>query len=116
VPVDGMSRPAAAPVQAVELFRQGMAIDEVARQTNRARSTTVQYLCDFIHAESPRTVLPWVSADVYQRVSEAAARLGADKLKPVFEALDGTISYDEIRIVVTHLNVCGADQPSARDV
>jgi ATP-dependent DNA helicase RecQ len=105
---DGPSRPAAAGTQAVALFRKGVPIDEVVRQTGRARSTTVQYLCDFLRAEAPQSVAAWVSNDVYQQVAEVASRVGADKLKPIFEALAGRISYDEIRIVMTHLAAHGA--------
>jgi len=94
---------------AVDLFRQGATIDEVVRQTNRARSTVVQYLCDFLRAEPPPSVSKWVAGDVYHQVGEAAARVGADKLRPIFDALDGKIGYDEIRIVLTHLTAHGAD-------
>jgi ATP-dependent DNA helicase RecQ len=112
VPSDGSPVPAAAPVHAAGLFRQGMGIEDVARETNRARSTTVQYLCDFIRSESPPSVAPWVAADIYRQVAEVAARVGADALKPIFEGLEGKVPYDDIRIVVTHLNACGGEHPS----
>jgi ATP-dependent DNA helicase RecQ len=101
--------PATAPVHAAGLFRQGMTIEEVSRETNRARSTTVQYLCDFIRAEAPASVSPWVGPDLYRLVAAAAAQVGADKLKPIFDSLEGKVPYDDIRIVVTHLNACGGE-------
>jgi ATP-dependent DNA helicase RecQ len=106
---EGTAGPATTPVHAASLFRQGMTIEEVARETNRARSTTVQYLCDFIRAESPSSVAPWIAADTYRLVSNAAAQVGADKLRPIFDALEGKVAYDDIRIVVTHLNACGGE-------
>jgi ATP-dependent DNA helicase RecQ len=102
-------RPTSTGEHAVELYRNGATIDEVMRETNRARSTAVEYLCNFLRAESPASVSRWVSDDTYQPVSAAAARLGADKLKPIFDAFEGKFTYDEIRIVVTHLNVCGGN-------
>src|SRR4029077_19431422 len=72
---DGSAGPATAPVHAAGLFRRGMAMEEVARETNRARSTTVQYLCEFIRAESPPSVAPWVAADPYRNVAEVATRV-----------------------------------------
>jgi ATP-dependent DNA helicase RecQ len=106
---DGSAGPVTAPVQAAALFRRGMPIEEVARETNRARSTTVQYLCDFIRAESPASVAPWVAADIYRQVAQVAARVGADALRPIFDALEGKVPYDEIKIVVTHLTACGGE-------
>ena len=94
--------------QAAVLFRKGLSVDDVAAQLGRARSTTIQYLCDFLRAEPPRSVAAWVSNDVYRQVADAASRVGADKLKPIFEALDGKVTFDDIKIVVTHLNSHGA--------
>ena len=105
-------RPTTSGERAVELYRGGATIEEVMQQTSRARSTVVEYLCDYLRAEAPRSVSLWVADDIYRQVSNAAARVGADKLKPIFDALEGKITYDEIRIVVTHLNVCGGE-PSA---
>ena len=85
----------------------GATIDDVVRQTNRARSTAVEYLCKFLRAEPPASVSRWVSDDIYREVAQVAARLGADRLKPIFDALNGKYTYDEIRIVVTHLNAGG---------
>jgi ATP-dependent DNA helicase RecQ len=92
---------------AVDLFRRGATIEEVAQQTNRARSTTVQYLCDYLRADAPASVSHWVADDVYRQVADAAAKCGADRLRPIFDALEGKIGYDEIRIVVTHLTAAG---------
>jgi ATP-dependent DNA helicase RecQ len=109
------SAPAGAPratstaEHAVELYRNGASIDDVVRATNRARSTVVEYLCNFLRAEPPASVSRWVSEEMYRAVSQVAARVGTDKLKPIFDDLEGKYSYDEIRIVVTHLNARGGD-------
>jgi ATP-dependent DNA helicase RecQ len=103
------ARPTPASLQAADLFRQGLAIDEVARRTDRARSTTIQYLCDFLEAQPVKSVSPWVADEVYWLIAAQAERMGVDKLKPIFEALEGKISYDEIRIVLTHLRTTGGD-------
>jgi ATP-dependent DNA helicase RecQ len=102
-------RPNSTAEHAVGLYRHGATIDDVVRQTNRARSTAVEYLCNFLRAEPPASVSRWISNDIYRQVSEVAARVGADRLKPIFDALEGKFTYDEIRIVVTHLNACGGE-------
>jgi ATP-dependent DNA helicase RecQ len=104
---DEAFRPAATNTQAAALFRKGMSVDDAARQLGRARSTTMEYLVDFLRAEPPQSVAAWVSGDVYRKVADTASRVGAEKLKPIFEALDGKISYDEIKVVMTHLTSHG---------
>ena len=37
--------------------------------------------------------------------AEAQRTTGADRLRPIFLALGESVSYDEIRLVVTHLEV-----------
>jgi ATP-dependent DNA helicase RecQ len=104
---DGLSRLPAAMAAGAELFRRGASIEEVMRHTNRARATVMDYLCDFLRAEPQPSVDPWVSTETYRRVAEAAANVGIEKLKPIFEALEGQIAYDEIKIVVVHLPTHG---------
>jgi ATP-dependent DNA helicase RecQ len=90
---------------AVSLFRQGAAIEDVIHQTNRSRGTVFEYLCDFIRQERPASVSAWVADAVYQRVLAAARQHGVERLKPIFLALGEQVSYEEIRVVVTHLQV-----------
>ena len=92
---------------AAQLFRSGATIESVMEQTGRARSTVTEYLSDFLRAEPQPSVDRWVSPVIYQRVAAAAAKVGTENLKPIFEALDGQVPYDDIRIVVTHLNTHG---------
>jgi ATP-dependent DNA helicase RecQ len=90
--------------QAFQLFREGAAIEDVMHQTGRARATVADYLYEFIRQEKPASVAVWVGADVYARVAEAVGKHGSAKLKPLFIALEEKVSYDEIRVVVAHLN------------
>jgi ATP-dependent DNA helicase RecQ len=94
---------------AISLFRQGAAIEDVIHQTNRGRGTVFEYLCDFIRQDRPASVSAWVAEAVYQRVLAAARQHGVERLKPIFLALGEQVSYEEIRVVVTHLQVKAAD-------
>jgi ATP-dependent DNA helicase RecQ len=98
-------RPGSVPHRAFELFRQGASIDAVVEQTGRVRGTVLNYLCDFLRRERPVDLTPWVSEERYKRIAEAARRVGTDRLKPIFVALGEQVSYDEIRLVVTHLTL-----------
>jgi ATP-dependent DNA helicase RecQ len=84
-------------------FRQGAAVVHVMHQTGRGRSTVQDYLCDFIRTEKPASVEAWVANDIYERVAAAARTVGTDRLKPIFLALGEQVSYDDIRVVLTHL-------------
>ena len=93
--------------QAFVLFAEGHSVAVVAERMQRAPSTTHQYLVDWIEAESPGSVEPWVSSAVYARVSASLERVGGSRLKPVFDDLGGEVSYDELRIVAAHRRARG---------
>jgi ATP-dependent DNA helicase RecQ len=96
----GQARRAAA----YALFRERCDLADVVHQMKLARSTLSDYLADFILTERPADVSPWVSDAIYERVKAAAAEHGRERLKPIFTALNEEVPYDEIRIVVAHLN------------
>ena len=91
-------------------FRRGATIDEVAAASNRSVGTIVKYLCNFIEVERPANVDVWAPPDVYRRVLDVAAANNEPFLRPIYEALGEQVSYDTIRIVMTH---AGLMAPSA---
>jgi ATP-dependent DNA helicase RecQ len=95
---------------AFDLFRQGIALADVVHQTNRAPSTVAEYLVRFIKQEKPASIASWVSDAVYQRVARAVKEVGSDRLTPIYLALNEQVSYDDIRIVVTHLGAVPSGQ------
>jgi ATP-dependent DNA helicase RecQ len=88
---------------AAELFRRGTPIDEAAAKLGRARSTTIGYLADWIRSERPQDLRAWVTADEQARVATCLAQSPDGRLKPVFEALGGAVSYDTIHLVAAWL-------------
>jgi ATP-dependent DNA helicase RecQ len=92
---------------AFELFRQGTVIEDVMHQMGLARSTVADYLAQFIQTEGregrPVRLDPWVAPEVYNRIVAAARQVGTDRLKPIYLLLGEQVSYDDIRLVVTHL-------------
>jgi ATP-dependent DNA helicase RecQ len=83
-----------------EHFRQGMSVADVADRLNRAPSTVCGYLLDYIRSEDVRDASPWVDAETARRIEAAAAQDDSGRLKPVFEALGGSVSYEDMRIVL----------------
>ena len=104
-----LSRPAKAAVMnasralALKLFSEGSAIDDVIHQTQRSRSTVIDYLCDFIARDQPASIAAWIAPDLYQRIAAAVEQHGSGRLKPLFIALQEKVPYEDIRVVVTHL-------------
>ena len=92
---------------AFELFHEGASAEEVVRRTGRARSTVMHYLAEYILREKPPEVGCWVAPEVYARVARVVQKIGAAPLKPIFESLEQKISYDDIRVVVSHLTSRG---------
>jgi ATP-dependent DNA helicase RecQ len=97
----------AAKKQAFELFKQGKSIDEVQQRIGRARSTTTDYLCEHIELEGICDASFWLDEAVCSQVQQAAGEVGAERLKPIFEALNGTVPYDQIRIALACLRQAG---------
>ena len=87
---------------AFKLFEKGRSIDEVVLQTGRARSTVSSYLEDFVAETRPASVSAWIDPQLYRRIEDAARQTGGTFLRPVFERLNGEVSYDDIRVVMRH--------------
>jgi ATP-dependent DNA helicase RecQ len=92
---------------AFDLFRQGFSVEQVAQRMNRAPSTVHGYLAEFIQYDKISDPSPWVDAATTQRVGQAARKVGTERLKPIFELLDGQVSYEQIRIVLLCMNQAG---------
>ena len=91
--------------QAFVLFDHGRPLDEVAAKTGRTRTTVAGYLEDYVAERKPASVSAWIDEATYARVRSAAERSQGTFLKPVFEALEGSVSYEEIRVVMKHAGI-----------
>lgn len=93
----------AAKQQAFELFAAGRGLEEVAAAVERVRTTTAEYLVEFIQSTRPASVAPWVDDATYARVVEARKVCSDKYLRPIFDHLGGKVDYETIRIVLAHL-------------
>jgi ATP-dependent DNA helicase RecQ len=90
---------------AFRLFREGKSVGEVANFMSRATSTVSGYLSEFIRHDGITDPSPWVPAELIPRIEAAARKHGFDKLRPIFDELNGEASYELIRPVVDCLRV-----------
>jgi ATP-dependent DNA helicase RecQ len=95
--------PNASTAMAFVHFRRGASIEEVMQLMGRARSTVTRYLIEYLQFEGVMDPAPWLAPSVLARVESAVESVGAIGLKPVFEHLNGEISYDHIRIALAVL-------------
>ena len=89
---------------AFELFAKGSTVDQVTATTGRALGTTWGYLAEFIETRRPQRLDPWIDQKTYHAVANAVKDVGTAYLKPIFEHLGGKVPYEQIRLVVAHLN------------
>jgi len=89
---------------AFELFAKASSVQQVTAATGRALGTTWGYLAEFVEARRPHHLDPWIDRETYRAVAEAVQDVGTAYLKPVFDRLHGRVPYEQIRLVVVHLN------------
>jgi ATP-dependent DNA helicase RecQ len=88
---------------AFDRFQHGQSIEEVATAISRAPATVNDYLTEYLETTRRTDPSPWLSPSDFERIQSACQSVGVERLKPIFESLEGTISYDQIRIAVTCL-------------
>lgn len=87
--------------EAFQHFQQGKSIATAAKLLNKAESTVFKYLTEYLQQECVTDSSPWVDEPVQQKIIKAAHASEDGRLKPIYEALNEEISYDDIRIVIT---------------
>jgi len=89
--------------RAFELFDQRQSIEQAMQALGRARSTTCEYLAQYIAERRPECINAWVDAATNDRVIKALKDEDGDRLKPIYDRLGGEVPYDIIRLVVAHV-------------
>jgi len=88
-----------------EAYNAGEGVDSLMARYGVTADTILNHLARFIMAGNPlRTAedliaLSKLSPDVQQKVFAAFDEISSDMLKPVYDKLNGTVNYDELRIM-----------------
>ncbi len=90
---------------AFRLFREGKSVAEVANVMSRATSTVAGYLSEFIRHDGVTDPSPWVPADLIPRIEAAVRKHGFERMRPIFDELNGEVSYELIRPALDCLRV-----------
>ena len=88
----------------LELHHEGLTIDEIAAQRGFKAQTIAQHLARFIEQGQIEDVRPWVSDADLARIRRAAGGRPIAALRPLREALDGALSYDQLTLARAYLN------------
>lgn len=97
------ARRQAAVQRAHELFACGVSVADVAAELGRAPSTVESYLIEYVASRGITDPSPWTPLDVLERVRTAFEHGAEDRLKPVYEALNGEVPYSHIRLCLACL-------------
>ncbi|RKY13935.1 MAG: DNA helicase RecQ [Planctomycetota bacterium] len=89
--------------RAFELFAKQRPIREIAATINRAESTTVQYLVEFIQQENISDSSIWVDEKTTGKIRQAIRKIGSKQLKLIFDHLNGQVDYTQIKITLACL-------------
>lgn len=100
----------AAKAHAFKMFAEGVSLEEVAAAIDRAPSTTANYLVEYILDKGLKSLNPWVNEAAYARVSQVVREKGTRMLKPIFDELNGEVSYDIIKLVAAHVESEGKNE------
>ena len=87
---------------AFSLFRDRTHFGDAVLQLKISASTVGEYLTEYITQEKPDNISVWVPDDIYQEINAAVSAVGREKLKPIYDALGGQVTYDWIRWTLAH--------------
>ncbi|MBS0208226.1 MAG: DNA helicase RecQ [Planctomycetes bacterium] len=88
---------------AFELFAQRRSIEDVCQKLSRAPSTVQSYLLEFMTEREIDDPTPWLDAGLFEQIRQAACQVETGQLTPLFEALRGAATYDQIRVALAAL-------------
>jgi ATP-dependent DNA helicase RecQ len=78
-------------------------LDTIRERIDRAPSTVVKYLLEYVEARQLTQPEPWLSSRALERVRQAVALTGSEKLRILFDALDQDIDFNDIRLALVLL-------------
>jgi ATP-dependent DNA helicase RecQ len=111
---DASTEPSANAVESFKLFDDGLSVEQVAERLGRALSTTNGYLEAYVRHRRVTDPTQWIPIREFEQVRVVVQHAGPERLRPIYEALHGRVSYEKIRIAVACLanREEGFDTPS----
>jgi len=86
-------------IATLKLYEQGLSLEKIAQERSIRISTVYGHLAELINTGKPIDLGKIITPERQQAIKGAIELLGIEKLKPIWEHLEGNYSYDEIRLV-----------------
>jgi ATP-dependent DNA helicase RecQ len=94
-----ISLPSDTEIFTLQLHKQGLSVDEIAKKRNIRSTTIIRHLADLIEKNQPVDINQLVSLEHQQKIWQVLEVLGDISLTPIREQLGESYSFDEIRLV-----------------
>lgn len=85
-------------MKTLQLYQQGLSVEEIAKERNLVISTIITHLSELIELNQPIEINKLVSPDKQQIIMKMIEKVGSDSLKILKENLGENYSYDEIKL------------------
>jgi uncharacterized protein YpbB len=99
----GISKAGQPAQETLQLLEEGRSFAEIAQIRSRKLSTVVAAVAELVDRGQVHFRSEWIRQDAYRQIADAIHKLGAERLKPIKEALPEDTTYEEIRLVAAHL-------------
>jgi ATP-dependent DNA helicase RecQ len=106
-----ISKPAA---ETLRLLAEGRTFEEIAQARGRRVQAVVSLIADMIERGETQFQPSWFTAEKYEQIATACRRLGTARLKPIKDALPSDTTYEEIKLIVAHLNSSACSRNALR--
>ncbi|MEH1778334.1 DNA helicase RecQ [Nostoc sp.] len=94
-----ISLPSDTEIFTLQLHKQGLSVNEIAKKRNIRPTTIIRHLADLIEKSQPVDLNQLVSLEHQQKIWQVLEVLGDISLTPIREQLGESYSFDEIRLV-----------------
>ncbi|HEY9873954.1 MAG TPA: RecQ family ATP-dependent DNA helicase, partial [Candidatus Obscuribacterales bacterium] len=91
--------------QTLELYKQGLNADEIAQKRNLQSSTIMGHLAQLIEMNQSVELDSLVSPERQPAILQAIEAVGAGSIKTIYEYLQQSYNYGEIRLVIASLRL-----------
>jgi|HubBroStandDraft_4_1064222.scaffolds.fasta_scaffold12338_1 ATP-dependent DNA helicase RecQ len=89
--------------ETLRLLQEGSTLGEIAQARGRQLSSVVSMVAAMVERGEVDFEPGWIHDDHQEKIEQACARLGMERLNPLKDALPERVTYDEIRLVLASL-------------
>jgi ATP-dependent DNA helicase RecQ len=85
-----------------ELYKDGLSAEQIAEKRNLNPTTIYSHLAQALESGRKVNISDFLTKEIYESVMLAQKETGEQKLKPIFDKLEGKIDYGLIRMALSY--------------